>query len=75
MAMNRVGTPGMTVGLVLSISFIASSSTKRGMMMISAPCARAKFITAVIANTWKNGSAANTRSWPGSRSGAHAAIC
>ena len=37
MAMNMVGTPGMTVGLVLSISFMASSSTKRGMTTISAP--------------------------------------
>ena len=40
MAMNMVGTPGITVGLVLSMSFMASSSTKRGMMTISAPCAQ-----------------------------------
>ena len=51
MAMNMVGTPGITVGLVLVISAMASSSTKRGMMMSSAPCASAKFITAVMANT------------------------
>ena len=69
MAMNMVGTPGITVGLVLSMSFMASSSTKRGMMTISAPCASAKFITAVMANTWKNGSAASTRSCPGTRFG------
>ena len=41
-----------------SMSFRASSSTKRGMMMISAAMAIAKFITPVIANTWKKGSAA-----------------
>ena len=37
MALSSVGTHGMTVGLVRSISFSASSSEKRGMMMISAP--------------------------------------
>ena len=36
--MNMVGTPGITVGLVLWISFIASLRTKRGIMTISAPC-------------------------------------
>jgi hypothetical protein len=75
MAMNMVGTPGITVGLFLSISFMASSSTKRGMMTISAPLATAKFITAVMAKTWKNGKAASTRSLPGTRFVAHAAPC
>ena len=55
-AVNIVGTPGMQVGLVDLISFKASSSTKRGMITISAASAIEKFMTTVIANTWKNGS-------------------
>ena len=55
MAVNIVGTPGMQVGLVDEMSFNASSRTKRGMMTISAASAIEKFMTTVIANTWKKG--------------------
>ena len=62
MALSSVGTHGMIVGLVRSMRFSASSSEKRGMMMISAPLAMPTFMTTVSANTWKNGSTPNTRS-------------
>src|SRR5690606_18666985 len=54
-ALKRVGTPGITVGLVAAISWIASSSTKRGIMMSSAALAIPKFKTTVSAKTWKKG--------------------
>jgi len=75
MALNSVGTPGMTVGLVCSISFRASSRMKRGMITISHAFAIAKFITTVIAKTWKNGRMPSTRSLASPSSGAHDATC
>ena len=74
MATSMVGTAGITVGFVLSMSFIASLRTKRGIMTISAPWRTPKFITVVMANTWKNGSAASTRSCPSPRSVPQAAL-
>ncbi len=54
---------------------IASASTKRGIMMISAPQRTANSITQVSAKTWKNGSAARMRSRPGSVVWNHATAC
>ena len=67
-ALKRVGTPGSTVGRVLAMRSSASSSEKRGMMMISAPLATPRFMTTVSAKTWKNGSTPSTRSSPSLRS-------
>ncbi len=75
MALSSVGTHGMIVGFSRSMSFNASSSAKRGMMMMCAAREMATFITTVSANTWKNGSTPSTRSVPCSKLGPQAATC
>ena len=62
MALNSVGTPGIIFGLSLVISFKVSISSKRGKRIISMPWPMLKFITVVMANTWKSGSTPITRS-------------
>ena len=66
MAVYMVGTPGNSVGFFFVMSCSTGSSSKRGRMMIEPPMATVKFITTVIANTWKNGSTPIMRSLPGS---------
>ena len=62
MALNSVGTPGIIFGLSLVISFKVSIRSKRGKRTISMPWPMLKFITVVMANTWKRGRTPITRS-------------
>ena len=62
MALYSVGTPGIIRGFSLWISFNASIRSNFGIRIISMPWLMAKFITAVMAKTWKSGSTPSTRS-------------
>ena len=73
--MNMVGTPGITVGLVLvdQLHGVVEHEARHDDDL--GAFGTAKFITAVMANTWKKGSAASTRSLPRTRLRAQAAPC
>ena len=75
MAVYMVGTAGNSVAFLALRVFRVCSSSKRGNRIISVPDATAKFITAVIANTWKRGSTPTIFSSPGLRPGNHESIC
>ena len=63
MALKMVGTPGKMVGFFLWMAFKVSSKLKRGNITILEAVLSARFITAVIAKTWKNGITAKNVCW------------
>ena len=74
-ALNKVGTPGMTVGRVSRSSFNTMLMSKRGTRISIAALEMPRFMMVVMAKTWKNGRIAMMRSAPFSTCISHKSDC
>ncbi len=59
---KRLGTPGKSVGFLLTISFNNCGRSKLGSNIISKPSATQRFMLVVMPKTWKSGSKTIARS-------------